>query len=217
MLIRPHRRAVLASLLAAPAALACTSATRRPIPKVLTPGQIEGPFYPTIPPIESDADLTRFAGQARAQGTVIAVEGRVFDSRGNRLTGAVVELWQANAAGRYAHPRDSEQSGPLDPGFQGWGKVQTDAQGQFRFLSIIPGTYLAARDWRRPPHLHFKIASPAGPRVTTQTYFGGHPLNAKDGILQRLSAAEQRSVTIDFSAGTQGAQRGSVDFVLPAA
>ena len=210
-----HRRAVLGGLLAAPLAwIGCANAT--PASRVLTAAQIRGPFYPHAPPRESDADLTRLAGNARAKGAIIEVRGRVLDLRGKALPGAAVELWQANAAGRYDHPADSASSGPLDPGFQGWGKVIADTQGRFRFLSIVPGTYLAARDWRRPPHLHFKIGTQDGRSVTTQTYFGGDPLNAKDGILQALTAAEQRGVIIDFKPGDSGTQVGHVDFILPA-
>lgn len=210
-----RRRSVLAGILASPfALLGCASAAS---PKrVLTAAQTRGPFYPSTPPRESDADLTRLAGQARAKGTVIEVRGRVIDLRGRVLPGAQVELWQANMAGRYDHPADRASSGALDAGFQGWGKVIADGDGLFRFLSIVPGTYLAARDWRRPPHLHFKIGMTDGRTVTTQTYFAGDALNAKDGILQALTPAEQRGVIIDFAPGDAGAQVGHVDFILPA-
>ncbi|MGK0361878.1 MAG: protocatechuate 3,4-dioxygenase beta subunit [Bradymonadia bacterium] len=210
-----HRRAVLGGILISPLALlGCAKA--KTTPRVLTAAQTRGPFYPSTPPRESDADLTRLAGQPRAQGAIIEVRGRVIDLQGRPLPGAQVELWQANAAGRYNHPADRASSGALDAGFQGWGKVIANGDGGFRFLSIVPGSYLAARDWRRPPHLHFKIGATDGRTVTTQTYFGGDALNAKDGILQALSAAEQRGVIIDFKPGDSGAQVGHVDFILPA-
>lgn len=212
-----RRRAVLGGILTAPLAwLGCAAATPSADARVLTAAQTRGPFYPSTLPRESDADLTRLAGQARAQGAVIEVRGRVIDVRGRALGGAQVELWQANAAGRYDHPADAGSSAALDAGFQGWGKVIADAEGGFRFLTIVPGTYLAARDWRRPPHLHFKIGVADGRAVTTQTYFKGDALNAKDAILQSLSPAERRGVTIDFKPGDNGAQVGAVDFVLPA-
>lgn len=207
------RRAVLGGLVAAPFIIGCARAQSL----VLTPAQIEGPFYPAVPPPESDTDLTRIAGREAAKGPIIEVSGRVFDHRGKLVPGAIVELWQANAAGRYDHPQDGDTSGPLDHGFQGWGKAKAADDGRFRFRTIVPGTYLAARDWRRPPHLHFKIAAPTGAQVTTQTYFGGHPLNAKDGILQALSPAQQQRVVIDFKAALNGAQAGTVDFYLPPA
>lgn len=208
------RRAALGAVIAAPAVI-IRAARATPAP-VATPAQIEGPFHPGDAVPERDADLTRIKGRPAAKGRIIQVKGRVLDHHGRPVSAARVELWQANAAGRYAHPRDSDASGPLDPGFQGWGEVVTGAAGVFSFRSIIPGTYAAAPGWERPPHLHFKVAAPGGARLTTQTYFGGHPLNAKDGILQALTAAEQRAVTIDFAQGLDGALEGRFEVRLGA-
>lgn len=208
----PTRRAVLGGLIAAPFVITRAHAWQ----PLITPKQIEGPFYPTTPPLESDADLTRLAGQTQAAGEVFEVFGRVFDHRGALIPGARVELWQANAAGRYAHPADGEASGPLDPGFQGFGAVEVKADGAYRFRSVMPGTYQAARDWRRPPHLHFKVHAPSGARITTQSYFAGHPLNAADGILQAIEPALRPRVIVDLKKGESGAKAGRLDFYLPA-
>ena len=100
-----------------------------------------GPFYPLHPPAESDADLTRLAGHAnRARGTVIELTGRVRDLRGNPIAGAQMELWQANAAGRYTHELDPAIA-PLDPDFQSYARLTTGADGAYRIVTIKPGGY----------------------------------------------------------------------------
>lgn len=148
-----------------------------------TPPQVEGPYYPLDTTIERDADLTRLAGRdARALGQVIEVAGRVIDMNGSPVGGVRLELWQANAAGRYAHPRDTS-SAPLDANFQGYALLQTDAAGRFSIVSVKPGAYGAGRG-QRTPHLHWKVES--GPRrLTTQMYFPGEALNESDGLLRR--------------------------------
>src|SRR5215207_3029938 len=100
-----------------------------------TPSTILGPYYPVIRPVERDTDLTRLRGhRSRARGQVIHVAGRVLNQRGEPLRGARVELWQANAAGRYSHPSDPNPA-PLDSDFQGYGAQLTDREGRFRFTT----------------------------------------------------------------------------------
>ena len=99
-------------------ALAACAAAEGTLP--LTPRETEGPFYPVNTAIERDTDLTRLAGRSeRASGQLIEVRGRLLDANGAPIAGAEVELWQANAVGRYAHPRDTSAA-PLDPNFQGY-------------------------------------------------------------------------------------------------
>src|SRR6476661_7709902 len=100
-----------------------------------------GPFYPLHPLAENDADLTRLAGHRnRARGTVIELSGRIRDVRGNPIAGARMELWQANAAGRYMHELDPAIA-PLDPNFQSYARLTTGADGTYRFTTIKPGGY----------------------------------------------------------------------------
>src|SRR6185436_14237411 len=121
----------------------------------LTPEQIMGPFYPVIRPLDRDSDLTRIVGKrGHAQGQVIHLTGRVLNSRGEPVRGARLEIWQANAKGRYDHPGDVNPA-PLDPNFQGFGVQVTDAQGRYRFKTIKPAAYPinpANPSNIRPPH-----------------------------------------------------------------
>jgi protocatechuate 3,4-dioxygenase beta subunit len=128
-----------------------------------------GPFYPVKKPADTDADLTRIAGRpGRAQGEVIEIRGRLLDLRGRALAGAQLEVWQANAAGRYNHPGDSSDL-PLDENFQGYSRIQTGADGTYRLLTIKPGNYPAG-NYLRAAHLHFDVTG-ATDRLITQLYF----------------------------------------------
>lgn len=162
-----------------------------------TPPETEGPFYPVTQQKDKDFDLTRVQGRdAIAAGKVVTIIGRVLGTDGNPIEDAMVELWQANAAGRYAHPRDTSKA-PLDPNFQGWaivpsGKVDDKNQGgSFKLKTIVPGAYAAADGWTRPPHIHFKISKFGYQPLTTQMYFPGEKLNDTDLLLKRKSKDEQ--------------------------
>lgn len=157
-----------------------------------TPAETAGPFYPLTAQKDTDFDLTRVEGRhGRALGTVIFVEGRVLDTAGNPIADARVELWQANAMGRYRHPDESNRN-PLDPNFQGWAIVSSGRDGGFRFKTVLPGAYPAGRNWTRPPHIHFKIRKRGFKPLTTQMYFPGQPLNEKDRLLRKKSDAERK-------------------------
>jgi protocatechuate 3,4-dioxygenase beta subunit len=139
------------------------------------------------------ADLTRW-GRGEPLGERIIVAGRVLDENGRAVPGTVVELWQANSAGRYLHEVD-QHNAPLDPNFFGKGHVVTDADGSYRFLTVKPGAY----PWRntynswRPQHLHFSVFGPAAAtRLVTQMYFPGDPLLAFDSIYNSAADAEAR-------------------------
>lgn len=147
-----------------------------------TPSTILGPYYPVIRPAERDTDLTHLRGHhSRAKGQVIHVAGRVLNQRGEPLREARVELWQANAAGRYSHPSDPNPA-PLDTNFQGYGEQVTDREGRFRFTTIKPGPY-PFDGGTRAPHLHFQVTGRAETRVT-QMFFAGEELNGQDQVLQ---------------------------------
>ena len=100
------------------------------------------------------------------------------------VRGARLEVWQANAAGRYDHPSDTNPA-PLDPSFQGYCIIKTDADGRYRFKSIKPGAYPIGPGVVRPPHIHFEVLGHRD-RLVTQMYFPEDPLNEKDDIFRQL-------------------------------
>jgi len=160
----------------------------------LTPAQTEGPFFPERQRDDEDADLTQ---GGRALGKVIFVEGVVTDSNCQPVSGALVEIWQACASGKYDHSGDPNTA-PLDPNFQYWGRAVTDASGSYKFKTIVPGAYPAAPGWDRPPHIHFKVAKIGFEELTTQLYFKGEKLNVKDKILRAIPANQRDRVISDL-------------------
>lgn len=146
-----------------------------------------GPVFGRIPVRPEDADLTK-QHEGDPLGQRIFVSGRVLDSDGRGIAGALLEIWQANAAGRYVDPADSWPA-PLDPNFTGAGRCLTGPDGSYRFTTVRPGAY----PWRnhhnawRPAHIHFSVFGPEiGSRVVTQMYFPGDPLLALDPIFQSV-------------------------------
>jgi len=167
--------------------------------EALTPAQTKGPFYPVVDQLDKDADLVQVQGHsAAAQGQVILVEGIVTDQACAPVAGILVEIWQACESGRYNHPSDPNTA-PLDPNFQYWGKAITDAQGKYKFRTILPGAYPADTDWMRPPHIHFRISGKGYRELITQMYFAGEALNSKDLILQDLTPEQQAQVIVDVA------------------
>ena len=158
-----------------------------------TPGEILGPFYPVLKPLDQDADLTIISGKSeRAQGQVLHLMGRVLNLKGESVAGARVEIWQANTHGRYDHPSDRNPA-PLDPNFQGFAVQFTDAEGRYRFKTIKPGAYPATPDWMRPPHVHFEVTGKSN-RLATQMYFPEEPLNEKDLLLRGLRSNKEGAI-----------------------
>ena len=156
---------------------------------VATSGQDLGPFYPIVRPRDEDADLTRVRGaKGIARGEPINVIGRVVDLRGRPVRGVRLDLWQANAVGRYDHPGDHANPAALDPNFQGFARLSTDRDGQFKFRTIKPSAYNTPIGMRTP-HIHFDIAGRAE-RLVTQMYFPGEALNEKDFLLRNASPRE---------------------------
>jgi protocatechuate 3,4-dioxygenase, beta subunit len=159
-------------------------------PLILLPGALvrtNGPVFghETIRP--ADSDLTcQHAGEPL--GERVVVSGRVLDDDGHPVRGALIEIWQANAAGRYKHKNDNHPA-PLDPNFSGCGRLLTDGEGRYSFVTVKPGAY----PWKnhenawRPAHIHFSIFG-AGliSRLVTQMYFPGDPLLAFDPIFNSI-------------------------------
>jgi protocatechuate 3,4-dioxygenase, beta subunit len=153
-----------------------------------TPEQILGPFYP-LKPLDQNTDLTRVSGRpGRAEGQVLTVMGRVLNLNGEPVRNAKVEIWQANAQGRYTHPSDTN-SAPLDPNFDGTAILTADEEGRYRFNTIKPAAYRVGPNLMRPAHIHFQVSGKQD-RLATQMYFEGDPYNAKDRILQSAGRTE---------------------------
>lgn len=184
-----------------------------------TPSETAGPFQPGQLPTDQDADLTRVAGRTgQAKGQVITVAGRVLREDGTPVEGALVQAWQANAAGRYDHSADDNPA-PLDPNFQGAAQVRTDAEGRFRLRTVKPGAYGMGGTRMRTPHIHFDIAA-RDQRLVTQMYFPGEALNASDGLIANLSARGLDAATMtsrSIESGEAGVLAFAWDIVLPRA
>lgn len=165
-----------------------------------------------------DADLTRQSTSAPI-GERIVVAGRITDEDGKPVRNSLVEVWQCNAAGRYHHWRDQHDA-PLDPHFHGMGKMLTDDEGNYRFVSIKPGAY----PWRnhanawRPAHIHFSLfGNSYAQRLITQMYFPGDPLIPLDPIYNCAPAdARERLVSrFDLALTVEGIALGyRFDIVL---
>jgi protocatechuate 3,4-dioxygenase beta subunit len=155
------------------------------IPQTLS--ELTGPAFPYGHLSALDCDLTRqHAGEPIGQR--ITLQGRVLDEDGRPIPQTLIEIWQANAAGRYTHARDSNRA-PLDPNFSGAGRTLTDAEGRWRFATIMPGAYPWPNHhnaWR-PRHVHFSLFGPNFlTRLITQMYFPGDPLHALDPVLNSV-------------------------------
>ena len=167
--------------------------------KPLTAESPMGPFFPLDVPTDSDADLTWLKGHStRASGQVVEISGRVLDQKGNPIAGARLDLWQANAAGRYAHPADPAVA-PLDPHFQGFASIVSDAKGDWRIVTIKPGGYDSPIG-NRPPHIHFDVRGRTH-RNVAQLYFPDEAAgNAKDLLYKALGDQAGTSLAVRNSA-----------------
>lgn len=170
-------------------------------PLVLPPGPTEltGPRFGHRRLGPQDADLTR-QHDGEPVGQRIVLVGRVLDGNGRPVPGTLVEVWQANASGRYRHARDG-WPGALDPNFTGAGRTLTDPDGRYRFVTVKPGAY----PWKnhhnawRPAHIHLSVFGRSfTQRLVTQLYFPDDPLLFQDPILQSIpdEAARRRLVAV---------------------
>ncbi|WP_020648690.1 protocatechuate 3,4-dioxygenase subunit beta [Solimonas variicoloris] len=167
--------------------------TQAPIRMPSTLSEVSGPRFSRDILGSAEDDLTAGNGGS-PQGERIIVSGRVLDENGRPVRNTLVEVWQANAAGRYQHARDVHDA-PLDPHFSGEGRVFTDEHGRYRFKTIKPGAY----PWRnhynawRPAHIHFSLFGEAfAQRLVTQMYFPGDPLLEIDPIYRATADEHAR-------------------------
>jgi protocatechuate 3,4-dioxygenase beta subunit len=151
--------------------------------------EITGPVFSSDELGATDNDLIlNYAKTGLPIGERIVVHGRVLDENGRPVPNALVEVWQANAGGRYRHKRD-QYIAPLDPNFGGCGRMLTDADGHYHFRTIKPGPYPwrnQVNDWR-PAHIHYSISGAAtAQRLITQMYFAGDPLIERCPIVRTI-------------------------------
>ena len=164
-----------------------------------TPSQTVGPFFHLGLDRPEWSDLTR----DNPAGERIAIEGRVLDGDGAPVPDAMIELWQANAAGRYNHPEDRQDDKPLDPNFRGFGRVATDAKGRFRVVTIKPGPVPGRGNALQAPHITLAVfARGMLIHLYTRIYFADDPRNAADPLLSSLEDAAARATLLARPAGT---------------
>lgn len=169
----------------APYASSVNRAPQKPLVRIpQTLSEVTGPQFAHDRLLKGSCDLSVAANGAEAIGQRIVVSGRVLDESARPVRNTLVEIWQANAAGRYTHRWD-QHNAPLDPNFRGQGYTLTDDEGRYRFITIRPGSY----PWRnhynawRPAHIHFSLFGPAiATRLVTQMYFPGDSMLDVDPI-----------------------------------
>ena len=182
--------------------------------------EVTGPVYGAESVGEFDTDLTKNAVRnGEVLGERIIMTGRVLDEAARPQPNTLIEIWQANAAGRYVHEADQHEA-PLDPNFLGAGRCVTDENGVYRFLTVKPGAYPWPNHknaWR-PAHIHFSLFGPSfSTRLVTQSYFPGDPLLALDPIYKGVPEDARDLLVADFSIDVteEGFALGYVfDFVL---
>ena len=183
---------------------------------------VPGPLVPAGFIRDKDGDLT-IHGKGAPLGERMVVAGRVLDAGGKPVRRSLVEIWQANASGRYHHPVDTHDA-PLDPNFHGMGRALTDDEGWYRFITVKPGAY----PWQnhpfawRPAHIHFSLLGNAPvQRLVTQMYFPGDPLLALDPVYNSVPDEQARKrliSTLSLETGVEGDALGyRFDIVLAGA
>ena len=176
--------------------------------RVATPSQTVGPFFHDGLHRPGWSDLT--AG-GKAQGEAIRILGEVRDGDGAPVGDALLEIWQANAAGRYAHPEDRQEK-PLDPAFRGFGRVFTDSEGRYAFTTVRPGPVPGSGNALQAPHINLSVfARGLLRRLATRIYFAGEALNEADPVLSRIEDPALRRTLL---ATPDGAASWRFDIVL---
>jgi len=179
-----------------------------------TSHQILGPFYPVGAPTESGDLTVTESGNGSAEGQILYLGGRIMNRAGEPVANAKVEIWQANAHGRYTHPNDDNPA-PLDPNFDGFAVVRTDSDGRYKLKTVKPGAYPTGPNRIRPAHIHFEVYGHSE-RFVTQMYFQSDPHHDEDTWLQ--SSRNQDTIVMPLLEPTDGmeaeAKRIEFDIVL---
>jgi protocatechuate 3,4-dioxygenase alpha subunit len=168
-----------------------------------------GPFFPTQF-AEGCGDLTRYEGRI-ARGQHILLTGRVLEQGGKPTVNTIVEIWQPDSNGIFRHPLDPRSS-QADPGFFGWGRAFTDAQGRYSFRTVLPGGYES-----RCPHLNLMLlAIGLTRRLVTTVFFSGRPADVRDPVLNRVPEAARRRLFAqrDGATDAEGALGYRFDLLL---
>jgi protocatechuate 3,4-dioxygenase alpha subunit len=170
-----------------------------------TPSQTVGPFFHFALPFAGGEVLVT----DKTRGERIEIEGRVIDGDGKPVSDALIEIWQANAEGRYDHPEDEQSDKPLDPAFHGWGRSATDKDGRFRFVTIRPGPVPGPGNTLQAPHINVTVLARGMLRqLVTRLYFEGEKLNDDDPILARIPDSSRRKTLVArHSNGNDGRYR----------
>lgn len=163
-----------------------------------TPSQTVGPYFHIGLPSDGQDQLVA----ADAPGA-IRIEGAITDGEGEPVTDALVEIWQANTAGRYAHPDDKREELPLEEGFTGFGRCATDESGRYRFLTVKPGPVPAPGGAMQAPHIEVSVfARGLLKRLVTRIYFGDEEqANREDPVLSEIEDPELRSTLLAIQEG----------------
>ncbi|HET9528835.1 MAG TPA: protocatechuate 3,4-dioxygenase [Blastocatellia bacterium] len=172
---------------------------------VRTPAQTEGPFYPNKMPLDTDNDLLIINDMITpAVGAVTYLSGRILDSRGEPIRGAVVEIWQVDNNGAYLHTGSVNRE-KRDANFQGFGRFMTGSTGEYLFRTIKPVPYPG-----RAPHIHFAVKVKGRDKFTTQCYIKGDPGNDRDFILNAIRDVKSRNSLISDFAPIKGSRIGEL-------
>lgn len=200
--------------------------TPAPAPRLLTPTQVDGPFYPGYAAFAGTSnDLTQ---GLQAGGTPIVLLGRVMNQAGDAIPNAEVQIWQTDGlAGKYRHINDPDHA-QVDPKFNSWGKTETGSNGDYFFRTVRPIAYPAGDpsdpSWMRPDHVHVAVFIDGKFQLVTQLYFEGDVYLGQDKILQRLDAEHQQTLIVKLElqertwTDTEGKKEvltGTFDIVLP--
>jgi protocatechuate 3,4-dioxygenase, alpha subunit len=178
-----------------------------------TPSQTVGPFFSIGMARDDWSNLVN----DKTAGQRIVIEGRVLDGDGAPVPDAVIEIWQANAAGRYKHPEDTQEK-VLDPAFLGFGRCASDKAGRFRFRTIKPGSVYGRGARAQAPHINVSVfARGILRRLATRIYFHDEPLNASDPVLNAIADAGRRATLIACAQGGGGEPVYQFDVVLQGA
>jgi protocatechuate 3,4-dioxygenase alpha subunit len=176
-----------------------------------TPSQTVGPFFHLGMARPEWSDLTT----ENPAGEKIAIEGRVIDGDGQPVPDAIIELWQANTAGRYNHPDDRQEDKPLDPHFRGFGRVATDAEGNFRVVTVKPGPVPGRGNALQAPHINIALfARGLLIHLYTRIYFADETANAGDPLLASIEDEAVRDTLLARRTTSGGRATYRFDIVM---